>query len=322
MAYAEFAGTKSPFYEVEPQVAEIVNFAIRLGRPLLVEGEPGSGKTTLARAIAHELRLGEPLGTPIATTVKSTFQAKDLLYRFNALRRLQEVQDPTRREQARYVYPYITLQPLGEAIRSGKPNVVLIDEIDKADIDFPNDLLEVLGSFGFDIDEMPAEEHELSLATQGFGRRIQGDPSQRPIVVITSNREKQLPEPFLRRCLYIELKFPENPTVLATILRKNLGDQAGEITDRLLQAAIARFFEVRSAALQSGAQKPPATSELIDWVRVLTHRGAQAGALEGAKGKVPYWQVLFKTKQDIDAYQRLQSASDSEADAGQPVNPG
>src|SRR4026209_2668906 len=131
MPYAHFKGNQSPFCEAEPHVAEIVNFAIELGRPILVEGEPGSGKTTLARAIAYELALGEPRGTPIATTVKSTFQAKDLLYRFHALKRLQDIQDPNQRNQAQYVYPYITLQPLGEAIRTGKPNVVLIDEIDK-----------------------------------------------------------------------------------------------------------------------------------------------------------------------------------------------
>jgi MoxR-like ATPase len=300
MAYRQFNGTLSPNYEAEPHVAEVVNFAIALGRPILVEGEPGSGKTTLASAIAFELGLGQP----ISMTVKSSFQAKDLLYRFNALRRLQEVQDPAQRERAQYVYPYISLQPLGAAILSGQPAVVLIDEIDKADIDFPNDLLDVLGAFAFDIDEMPSEEDGLSQKAQGFGRRVaSADAAQRPIVLITSNREKQLPEPFLRRCLYLELKFPEDPGILAKILRKNLGKDTDAISDGLIGAAIDRFLQVRKQSLQAGAQKPPATSELIDWVKVLHWQGAKPDAI--GTGDVPYWKMLFKSRQDLDAFDRV-----------------
>ena len=214
--YREFKGNESTFYETTPEVAELVNCAIYLGRPILVEGEAGCGKTTLAHAIADEL----DLKTPVSVAVQSTSQAKDLLYRFNALRRLQDIQDP-KSEAARFVYPYITLQPLGQAIRESRPCVVLIDEIDKADIDFPNDLLEVLNDYKFTIDDLPIEENELCLRAHGFGRVVEGQHTVRPIVVITSNREKQLPEPFLRRCLYVELKFPTDPTVLASIVRKN-----------------------------------------------------------------------------------------------------
>ncbi|MBL8451857.1 MAG: AAA family ATPase, partial [Zoogloea sp.] len=139
--YAEFTGTRSAHYVAAPHTATIVNLAIRLGRPLLVEGEAGCGKTRLASAIAEELDVGLTV-----MTVKSTSQAKDLLYRFDALRRLQDAQDPAN-SAARQVHPYIDLEPLGHAIRQGQPQVVLIDEVDKADIDFPNDLLDVLDRF-------------------------------------------------------------------------------------------------------------------------------------------------------------------------------
>ena len=216
--YATYTGQQSAGYIASPQTAEIVNLAIHLGRPLLVEGEAGCGKTRLAGAIAEELRLGEV----IAVTVKSTSQAKDLLYRFDALRRLQDAQDRTN-TKAHHIHPYISLEPLGRAIQQGLPGVVLIDEVDKADIDFPNDLLDVLDRFEFDIEDLPADESAACMAQRGFGRHVSGPPAgTRPIVLITSNREKQLPEPFLRRCLYVQLDFPSDPAMLAEIVRKNL----------------------------------------------------------------------------------------------------
>jgi hypothetical protein len=166
--YAEFTGTRSAHYVAAPHTATIVNLAIRLGRPLLVEGEAGCGKTRLASAIAEELGIGLTV-----MTVKSTSQAKDLLYRFDALRRLQDAQDPAN-SAARQVHPYIDLEPLGHAIREGQPQVVLIDEVDKADIDFPNDLLDVLDRFEFDIEDLPRAEDEACAAARGFGRHVTG----------------------------------------------------------------------------------------------------------------------------------------------------
>src|SRR5262249_43092322 len=151
-------------------------------------------KTRLAYSIAAEKKLGEV----IKITVKSTSRAQDLLYRLNVLRRLQDAQNP-KNVQAQFVYPYLSLGPLGEAIHQGRRKVVLIDEIDKADIDFPNDLLDVLDTFSFQIDDLPPEEEAACRKQKGFGRIVTGNLNAPPIVLITSNREKRLPEPFLRR---------------------------------------------------------------------------------------------------------------------------
>jgi MoxR-like ATPase len=301
MSYPPFTGKACDFYVTAEEVAETVNLAIALQRPILVEGEAGCGKTMLASAIAAELGLGEP----ISVTVKSTHQAKDLLYRFDALRRLQEIQDPNI-QRARFVYPYITLQPLGKVIRDGKRCVMLIDEIDKADIDFPNDLLEVLDRFSFDIDDLPIEESEHSLREYGFGRRVTSPGNARPVVVITSNREKQLPEPFLRRCLYLELKFPVDPALLTVIVEKNLNASVEKVSKDLINAAIDRFLDIRKKA--EGLHKAPATGELVDWVKVLHWQGKTPAQVIKGKLKPPYWRLLFKTMQDLETYaQRTQS---------------
>jgi MoxR-like ATPase len=306
MSYRQFNGTDCDFYVTSKEVAETVNLAIALQRPILVEGEAGCGKTMLASAIAAELGLE----TPVSVTVKSTQQARDLLYRFDALRRLQEIQDPNNK-RANLVYPYITLQPLGKVIHEGKPCVMLIDEIDKADIDFPNDLLEALDRFAFDIDDLPVQESARSLAAKGFGRRVTSPAGLRPIVVITSNREKQLPEPFLRRCLYLELNFPLEPELLAKIVKKNLDASVRQISNKLIDEAIKSFLEIR--ANSKGLQKPPATSELIDWVKVLHWEGGTLAKVRGGKLQPPYWRILFKTMQDLEAYtQRSQPPAEQD----------
>src|SRR5271165_5928502 len=150
-----YTGKATDFYYAPPNVAAIVNLAVALKRPLLVEGEPGCGKTRLAYSVAAE----KGLPSPTKISVKSTSRAKDLLYTVNSLRRLQETQIKEVTD-ARYTYPYILLGPLGRAIGNGQRLVLLIDEVDKADIDFPNDLLDVLENFTFQIEDLPPEEDE------------------------------------------------------------------------------------------------------------------------------------------------------------------
>jgi MoxR-like ATPase len=278
-----------------------------LGRPLLVEGEAGCGKTKLASSIAHELGLAETL---VSLSIKSTSQAKDLLYRFDALRRLQDTQlqnDPQATTRARYIYPYINLQPLGEVIRRGEPAVVLIDEIDKADIDFPNDLLDVLGEFSFTIEELPAEESELSLKDKGFGRVVTNRAGTRPVVVVTSNREKQLPEAFLRRCLYVNLLFPTDDALLERIVFKNLDTTGVSLSQELVGAAVKVFRSIRTKAADQAIHKAPATGELVDWIRILGWKNVSIADLERAGHLPPFWRTLFKTMQDLIAYEAADS---------------
>lgn len=294
-----YTGSATDFYVAQPQVADIVNLAIDLKRPILVEGEPGCGKTQLAYSIAAELQLGEPL----KISVKSTSRAQDLLVRMNALKRLQDAQNPNSTDVA-FVHPYLSLGPLGRAIHEGKRRMVLLDEIDKADIDFPNDLLDVLDDFSFQIDELPADEEQACISRHGFGRTVRGDPDHRPIVVITSNREKRLPEPFLRRCLYVRVTFPKDAAELREIVRKNAKRDLEALSDDLLNAMVIAFLNVRNLA-QGNTQKPPTTSELIDWVRILHWKGVTAAELDPDTVLPPHWRTLFKTMSDLDDYEAL-----------------
>lgn len=299
MSEPVYTGKGTEFYVAAPKVADIVNLAVDLGRPLLVEGEPGCGKTMLAYSVAAEKGLGEP----IKIAVKSTTRAQDLLFRLNALRRLQDAQS-RENPDARYIYPYLSLGPLGQALHQRKRCVVLIDEVDKADIDFPNDLLDVLDRFSFQIDDLPAEEEVLCFNNKGFGKTIFGEESTRPIVIITSNREKRLPEPFLRRCLYVRLRFPEDPLDLREIVRKNTHLSSRELNDQILNAAIDAFKVVRGNAL-GNTQKPPSTGELIDWIKILHWKKESEENLKASPGLPPHWEMLFKTMNDLDAYPGL-----------------
>jgi hypothetical protein len=162
----------------------------------------------------------------------------------------------------------------------------------------------VLDRFSFQIEDLPPEEENLCREQKGFGRTVQGDEGKHPIVVITSNREKRLPEPFLRRCLYIRLRFPESLDELQDIVRKNTKLTPAELSDQVLQAALQSFLAVRNTAF-GNTQKPPSTGELIDWVRILHWKGERAESLTPNPALPPYWETLFKTMSDLDTYPSL-----------------
>jgi MoxR-like ATPase len=259
-------------YLADSQLVSAVNTALIVGQPLLVTGEPGTGKTTLAWSIASELGLGDVL----TVHVRSDHRAADALYEVDNLRRFYDaqIQDP----RAKQPELYLTWNALGEAIRSQVQRLVLIDEIDKAPRDFPNDLLNEIDQMAF---EIPA-----------FGMKFAA--TVRPVVVITSNSERQLPDPFLRRCVFHRIDFPKADR-LKEILQERLGHLS--LADKLLEAAIRRFGQVRELP---GIEKKPATGELLAWVKVLASTGVTSDALERAKlADLPAPETLAKTDPDV-----------------------
>ena len=284
-------------YLADEKLAQAVNMAIVLERPLLVKGPPGCGKTRLAKAVAHELGLNL-----YEWYIKSTSRARDGLYTIDMVRRLQDAQ--MRNTKAQHLIPYIHFGQLGEAIRSNEECVVLIDEIDKADIDFPNDLLRELEEKKITIEEL--DENELKeLHAAGHEKTYQ--TSHPPIIIITNNDEKELPDAFLRRCLFYYIEFP-NKEMLMQIVRINM--PAFDLNEPLVRLAIERLNEIR---LIENFRKSPATSELIDWVRILHYWNVDVAALgqEKALAELPYWEVLFKNQQDLQELSRQASAKDA-----------
>lgn len=237
------------FYLPDPKLTEAVDLAIALGRPLLLQGEPGCGKTRLAYAVAYAL------GLPLEESyIKSTSRAQDLLYTYDAVNRLYDAQLGEKAVQdSREVKNYIRLGPLGRALARaeyGRRSVVLIDEIDKADLDFPNDLLWELDRLEFRVTEAP----EMHFAVP------KEQPELRPIVFVTHNEEKALPTAFLRRCIFHYLEFPESQARLQEILRTQ-----GIKNEALGQKAIEVILKLRELDLS----KRPGLSELLDWVGYL-----------------------------------------------------
>jgi MoxR-like ATPase len=268
---ATTAGEKGR-YVPDPGLVAAVNAALAVEQPLLVTGEAGTGKTILAYSVAAELGLGDVGLFP----VRSDNQGRDLLYEIDNLQRFYDAQVQDARASDRRAY--LRWGVLGRAFQADRQTVVLVDEIDKAPRDFPNDLLHVLDRMEIKIPEL-----EVSLKAR-----------QRPVVIITSNRESQLPDPFLRRCVFHHIEFP-GPVLLKRILQERLGHLA--LADTLLDAMVRRFAAMREV---EGLQKKPATSELITWARVLYRAQVDPARLEGPLADTPYLGTLLKVREDID----------------------
>ncbi len=272
---AQFKGTERYVATRELEVA--VNAAVALERPLLIKGEPGTGKTVLAQEIAKAL--GYPL---IEWHIKSTTKAQQGLYEYDAVSRLRDGQlgDPRVHDIANY----IVRGKLWEAFEADHPVVLLIDEIDKADIEFPNDLL-------LEIDRMEFYVYELRRTVKA---------RHRPVVIITSNNEKELPDAFLRRCFFHYIRFPDRET-----MEKIVQTHFPNIRQDLLREALTVFFDVRNV---NELKKKPATSELLDWLKLLTIEDMPPEALRSQDNKTaipPLYGALLKNEQDVHLFERL-----------------
>ena len=275
----KFHGTKN--YVATQDLMLSVNAAITLQRPLLVKGEPGTGKTMLAEEVAQALDL--PL---LQWHIKSTTKAQQGLYEYDAVSRLRDSQlsDIDGGERVKNIHNYIVKGVLWQAFTADRPVALLIDEIDKADIEFPNDLLREIDRMEF----YCYETRELIKA------------KHRPLVFITSNNEKELPDAFLRRCFFHYIKFPDAPTM------QNIVDvHFPGLKKELLSAAMKTFYEVRNLP---GLKKKPSTSELLDWLKLLLAEDIPLETLQSKDEKMaipPLVGALLKNEQDVSLFEKL-----------------
>lgn len=253
-------------YVVSDELMRAVNVAIALQKPLLIKGEPGTGKTMLAESISKAL--GKKL---IIWSIKSTTKAQEGLYVYDTVQRLYDSQFGE--GNVADIKQYIKLGKLGEAFTSDEQAVLLIDEIDKADLEFPNDLL-------WELDKMEFYIHETKETIRA---------KHRPIVIITSNAEKELPDAFLRRCIFHYIEFPDAEK-MAEIVKVHFGD----IEKKLLTQAMETFYWIRD---MKEIQKKPSTSELLDWLQALMISGI---SVDRIRSEIPFAGVLLKKNQDID----------------------